>query len=252
MELALELVNHVPPGIADRLLERLRATESARCAAEERCTIAEERCATARATVSVVAAAPSHSGLRSCVLIALVSAVVAWGLTLAIIFTPAPPPCPERRQLPTHAGRVPPESSAPQDTLQACSGGENGTEPNTVCEAHLVQVREEAAELRRRRSELETGYNRVLEAISEWTDFLRRVWGPEGLTTASRGKIGLRSSELEAHCLEAARPARNALKDLEVLHRGGAAPVPALEGRRPSASGERRNASVSESPQLGH
>jgi len=59
MELALELVNHVPPDIADRLIGRLRETEAAR-------TLADARCVTATAFLEDNGSPSPHQSFFDC------------------------------------------------------------------------------------------------------------------------------------------------------------------------------------------
>ncbi|CAE8625783.1 unnamed protein product, partial [Polarella glacialis] len=83
-----------------------------------------------------------------------------------------------------------------------------------ACEALLWEAQEEAEELRRRNKDLQDGYAGALQAVSQWVGFLHNVWGPGGLAAYDNTNLKLSSGELEAHCLEAAKPGRTALEAL--------------------------------------
>lgn len=211
MELALELVNHVPPDIADGLIERLRRTEAARSEAEERCLRAEARCAAAAAR----ARASTGSALHSCGSL-LFAAALAFALTLALARGLAPLASASVAAAAAHAAGA--ETAVPRVPAKVLSV-HAGDDPHAVCQDLLREVRGETETLRRRHSELREGYNRALEEVGSWLDFLRRAWSPQGLGDESRTSHTLKSSELEAHCLEAARPGRWAIEEL--LKRAG-------------------------------
>lgn len=162
MELALELVNHVTPDIADQLLAHLREAEVARQAAEDRC--ASLQSLVLRVQTSVGDAAPplgeaSPPGRRWAVSLAAAVwfAGILFPALVAIWFAPAWSPeghcvpCAEMA-----AGNIVQQPGA----LAAC------------LEAVQV-VHAEAEELRVLHKERVTGYHKAMEGMSSWVNYLR-------------------------------------------------------------------------------
>jgi len=64
------------------------------------------------------------------------------------------------------------------------------------------------------RLELRSGREAAVAAMRQWPSFLARVWGKRLIQDNMDIHMELKRSELEAHCLEAAKPGR---KHLEAL-----------------------------------
>jgi len=253
MELALELVNHVPREMADRLIDRLRGEEAARCAAEERCAEAEERISAAldvkdMRTLKAGKGRKCASAALFGVILLFVLASLCWFSRDFDYFTEGKQwitwlySAHTREHVVTSAERwndtglvnsTPWDVDARAATVEQDSDWRrrhDGT-PFMIdaCDSMLREAREELHELRRHYGALQDGYRSVLEAVSEWLEFLRIVWGPSmgannismpsgpssgslvaSLTTATS------PHELEASCLVASEPGRRALEALLV------------------------------------
>lgn len=191
MELALELVNHVPQEMADRLVGRLRAAEVARMAASERAAEAAGRIDEARARARAAEEELARSPALGCslgagpVALLLVSLLAAGGLLIG---------APGRM----HASGV----------------------AATACREPLREARGETQALRRRHEELQGAYRRVLEAKSKWLEFLRNAAQASDRPLPAAGIAGAegvgapRPGVVEARCFAAARPGHRALEAL--------------------------------------
>lgn len=232
MEVALEVVNHVPPVMQDRLIERLRAAEDARTAAEDRAATAAlaaaaeadaEAEAAAGARASQVASASDEARSTS-----YCWWVVVFLLAAVVYFGGAADPSSWSPAVTTESSQAP-SAALPQkqpSAALAASGSRNdqvcGTtdadehnlsDPITLaCEATLGEVQKETEALRRHRDELAHGYGRALEEMSQWLSFLRVMREGRDAPDAGAGSEALTRPELEAHCLQAARPGRQALE----------------------------------------
>jgi len=212
LELALELVNHVPPHVADRLIKRLRSAEAARCSAEDRCRQAEERRAQAESVTQ-------RSGLTSCrwLLWPLLAVLACWALERSVVgqslSSPATGALPSMRA--AQKEQAIPEIAVEEEVCGSeLETSEQSQAAALACEALLWEAQEEAEELRRRNKDLQDGYAGALQAVSQWVGFLHNVWGLGGLAAHDNTNLKLSSGELEAHCLEAAKPGRTALEAL--------------------------------------
>eukprot|EP00439_Symbiodinium_sp_Y106_P028912 s2208_g3.t1 len=185
MELALELVNHVRPEVADRLLQRLRGAETARQLAEERFQRARSqegrwcRCGRIVDVALVVT------------LLVLLAVQVADAFSQLAAKEPPPqlPQAPTRQESPPALFRV------PAHELQE----ENVSDSNVTCEAFLEEVLVETEQLKRRHERLQAGFAGALQAASQWVGFLQRA-----ATNASHGNL--------AECREAAKPGQAAIE----------------------------------------
>lgn len=238
LELALELVNHVPPEVADRLMERLRLAESARCALEARCEQLElelttQEMATQHEEDEEVALCcfPCLAAPRA----ALRRAVLAW-LLLAALFLAALAAAWGNYSF-EEAGHQHPPARPVNLSFQ------DDEAEDMACEALLWEADLEAEELRRRQQELEVGYGSVLEAVGHWVAFLQQ------LPNARRNKSWTRAPALARQCAEAAKPARIAL---EALMPVAAPPTPSSvqSWHVSSASLHKRLASVGRSAEV--
>lgn len=189
MELALELVNHVRPEVADRLLQRLRGAETARQLAEERFQRARSqegswcRCGRLVDVALVVT------------LVVLLAVQVADAFSQLATKEPSPqPPQAQMRQ----DIESPPAlfRQVPAHELQ-----ENVSDGNVSCEAFLREALQETAQLKRRHERLQAGFAGALQAASQWVGFLQRA-----ATDASHGNL--------AECREAAKPGQAAIEAL--------------------------------------
>eukprot|EP00930_Biecheleria_cincta_P076119 TRINITY_DN63326_c0_g1_i1.p1 TRINITY_DN63326_c0_g1~~TRINITY_DN63326_c0_g1_i1.p1 ORF type:complete len:406 (-),score=78.33 TRINITY_DN63326_c0_g1_i1:153-1322(-) len=203
LELALELVNHVPPEVADRLMERLRLAESARRALEARCErlklelTTQERAEQHEEDEEVaLCCLPCLAAPRA----ALRRAVLAW-LLLAAMFLIALAVAWDSSSFEDaghwHSPARPVNLSLQDDEAE-----------DLACEALLWEAESEAEELRRRQQELEVGYGSVLEAVGYWVAFLQQ------LPNDRRNKTWTSGPALAQQCAEAAKPARIALEAL--------------------------------------
>ncbi|CAE7810049.1 unnamed protein product, partial [Symbiodinium sp. CCMP2592] len=188
MELALELVNHVRPEVADRLLQRLRGAETARQLAEERFQRARSQegrwCRCGRIVdVALVLT-----------LLVLLAVQVADAVSqLGPKEQPAQPPqAPTRQESPPALF-----SRVPAHELQE----ENVSDSNVTCEAFLQEALLQTEQLKRRHERLQVGFAGALQAASQWVGFLQRA-----AANASHGNL--------AECREAAKPGQAAIEAL--------------------------------------
>lgn len=245
MELALELVNHVEPNVADRLIERLRTAESSRLRAEERLRRAEERYNAAKAA--------GESGLQrqqvrqGCLVLSLLLALLV-ALAVVLIFG-------RNRAVAGSIGAMPSEQSSatftPQSVVEAADGQDDeeafpdeapaiceapGTtaDDEELCEAVALEARAELQELQDWNAELQAGYGKAVAAVSDWVRFLKEVWGSEGLDSQLQRQHGLSHGALEAHCIQSALPGRLAMEELA---RSVVPPSPRSRGRKEAEPG---------------
>ncbi|CAE7273049.1 unnamed protein product, partial [Symbiodinium sp. CCMP2456] len=189
MELALELVNHVRPEVADRLLQRLRGAETARQLAEERFQRARSqegrwcRCGRIVDVALVVT------------LLVLLAVQVADRFSQLGTKDPDPSPQPPQAQMRQDI-ESPLFSQVPAHALQ-----ENVSDSNVSCEAFLQEALLETDQLKRRHEHLQAGFAGALQAASQWVGFLQRA-----ATNASHGNL--------AECREAAKPGQAAIEAL--------------------------------------
>lgn len=241
MELALELVNHISPEVADRLIERLRAAEAARMAAEERCRRAEERCRAAKSLgASPLRSAKCRQGylvLSLLLALLLVLGAIIWGGTdsfprrntwqeistcpsgpeaSALIssgsgaFVQAPAEVIQQDEEAKEEADV--EDVNLEDEQQLCGTDDSDDEIQDVCGALVREAQEEAQELRAWNAEIQERFGHSVHAISQWVAFLKSVWGADGPNSIKERRLN--NGELEAHCIQSALPGRNALNDL--------------------------------------
>lgn len=175
LELSLELVNHVPPHIADRLMDRLRSAEAARQFVENQCE--------AGSTLSSNFSVPGLPWL-------LISMVFLAQAT-AFLHGAAPMMTPAQQTLVNHL-----EAASPAEV-------EVTGDLNFTCEAFLWEAEREAMELQRRHQQLQAAFSGALEAASNWVGFLQKA--TQRLSNES-GQHQL--------CVEAARPGLAALQAL--------------------------------------
>lgn len=226
MELALDLMNHVSPDVADMLIGRLRLTDAAYCDAQERRREAEGRLASAPASSPQQAARPRPPARRppgaglALALALLGLAVLALSAALMVAPEEVPPEgaeplnasCPALVQEVASYAHEPAEPAEPAP-LPVCDAA---TEfwGLRECEAVKRAAAAEAERLRAERRELGTGHAAALAAMREWPAFLSRVWGERLIQDNMDVHMELKKSELEAHCLEAAKPGRKLLEAL--------------------------------------
>jgi len=234
-------VNHVSLESADRLLDRLRATEGAARAAEERCAAAAAAMAAAvAATVDTAAMdlppADSDNGARPaavlasalsrsrrlwlCGVLALIAGTLMAAAARVTLF--AALAAAERHSAHTAALNASVESWEGEEVnrqsvlplhMQAFLDDAAG-----ACEAELLVVRAETARVQSRRDMLERDYNSALEAMSVFIEFLRHAPASaagDGATNATaREGMGGDDRDDEAECAVAARPGLEALGGL--------------------------------------
>ncbi|CAL1126323.1 unnamed protein product [Cladocopium goreaui] len=147
LELSLELVNHVPPHIADRLMDRLRSAEAARQFVENQCE--------AGSTLSSNFSVPGLPWL-------LISMVFLAQAT-AFLHGAAPMMTPAQQTLVNHL-----EAASPAEV-------EVTGDLNFTCEAFLWEAEREAMELQRRHQQLQAAFSGALEAASNWVGFLQKA-----------------------------------------------------------------------------
>lgn len=200
MELALELVNHVPPATADQLLDRLRTAEAALVEAEERLDAARRR-----ASRPSVVGGPCGSFFVA-VLSLAVTATLAVALCttwfdVAGLFRAVPLTCGNA------AGWTSPQNDkSVRPWLTDTS--DNGLELciSSACALVLEEARADEAALQRSHEELQAGYNQALQAMGSWIQFVRDVAQPN----AKRRE----GSSLRSECIDASHPGRHALRSL--------------------------------------
>jgi len=252
MEFVLDLVNHVPREMADRLIEYFRSEESARCDAEDLCLEAEERKAavwdarnerTSRASRGVGCASPALLGVAFLVLLSL----LVWLLGGFAFLTEGDQWRSGghfvRELEPVAAGdegrsHVRLAAAAPLEADQGGSGSESiqdgKPESSDFCGSLLQDAKEDVRELDGQLHVLQDGYRDVLEAWSEWVDFVRVAMGmsiggtinstSSGASSGSFSTLlstALPPRELEARCLAAFQPGRRAIENLLVSGAGG-------------------------------
>lgn len=175
-ELSLELVNHVPPHIADRLMDRLRSAEAARQFVENQCE--------AGSTLSSNFSVPGLPWLLiSMVFLAQATAFLHGA---APLMTP-----PAQQTLVNHLEAASPEVEVTGDL-------------NFTCEAFLWEAEREAMELQRRHQQLQAAFSGALEAASNWVGFLQKA----------TQRLSNESGQEHQLCVEAARPGLAALQAL--------------------------------------
>lgn len=215
MELALELVNHVPPEVADRLIDRLREAEAARMDAEERCILAEERLVASARLIASRKERPDRSCLYAAAMVILALAVGA------AYWLGHEDPC-KAAAVAHHelmrqrvAENLAAERQEVAEETEVCSDAvESDLRLESVCDVMLKEAEEERQQLLSRRAHLQQGFGAALEAVSEWLHFLHAVWTPEGLSVEKPGRHAMKRNDIEAHCFEAARPGRELLEEL--------------------------------------
>lgn len=176
LELSLELVNHVPPHIADRLMDRLRSAEAARQFVENQCE--------AGSTLSSNFSVPGLPWLLiSMVFLAQATAFLHGA---APLMTP-----PAQQTLVNHLEAASPEVEVTGDL-------------NFTCEAFLWEAEREAMELQRRHQQLQAAFSGALEAASNWVGFLQKA----------TQRLSNESGQEHQLCVEAARPGLAALQAL--------------------------------------
>jgi len=199
MELALELVNHVSPATADRLLDRLRTAEAALVEAEKRHDAVRRR-----------ASQPGGDGRLGGVAVAVLLVV----LVVAVIgFL-----CVMR---PNVTGLVDAEPMECKNAANWTGPEDDGTDPpwltdavdnsedvciSSACALVLEEARADEAALQRSHEELQAGYNEALQAMGSWISFVREVAQPN----AKRRE----GSSLRSACIDASIPGRQALRKL--------------------------------------
>lgn len=197
MELALELVNHVPPATADQLLDRLRAAEAALVEAEERLASARRR--------SLQPKRVGPCGVFIALLPLMVAAVAAllwlsWPDVIGIVGA-SPSAC---------ANALSQTMPQNEDTIRslASEAEDNGSEfcVSSACAVVLEEARAEEAALQRSHEELQAGYNQALQSMGSWIQFVRDVAQPN----AKRRE----GSSLRSECIDASLPGRHALRNL--------------------------------------
>lgn len=252
MELALEVVNHLPPDVADRLIDRLRATEAARCCAEERCaalTAVLEAASVAQSGTSTPgrgsAAEEELAGAE--VLTPRRSRCWSWrflfmGLALAATLAMSCIPRPQAGAIGTwpaegqpaassvtaspgaelrNGGAQLPEASSvePSDAVAKSVGEASAEHEDVTCPAALLEVQEDVTNLKLTRWELEERYNKVLEEMSSWVAFLRNSPGFFGEKPSEKKATYEEARQLEDACIQAARPGWNALRQLAPMRK---------------------------------
>lgn len=250
MELALELVNYLPAHAAELLLEKLRAAEVRRRAAQSRLSRAEDR-ARARSEVAVAmerrptcaivsqgvasderaARTMRTSGKNGCdsmligtrwmngccvtnfiMLVAVMAVVVCVAIALSHLGG-----CSLAvRGLPAVSSYVAGWPGALTELGLNHSGAADSAP--TACDLVLKDALEELDELRMAREELAAGYNRAIAATGPVIAFVSNLWRrhPDENGTHS---IAAELGSLGQECMEAAYPGRSAL--LALLPGGG-------------------------------
>jgi len=258
MELALEVVNHLPADVADRLIDRLRATEAARCSAEERCAALinameaaasqpespqlGQGAAAERELAGTDDLTPGRSRCFSCRFLFL---GLALAVALAVICIPwllfAPMPQAAKTGASPSEGELAASAVSASPVVNLSSGGAipldvNSTGPSDavakrvdeasadhehqICQAALQEVREDVRILNQTRWQLEERYNKVLEDMSSWVAFLRNSPGFFGEKASEKKETYEEARQLEDTCIEAARPGWNALRRLAPVRKG--------------------------------
>jgi len=257
MELALEVVNHLPADVADRLIDRLRATEAARCSAEERCAVliaAMEAAASqperpqpgqGAAEKEPAGTDDSTRGRSRCFSRRLLLLGLALAAALGVIcilwllLSPMPQAAktgasPSEGELAASAVTASPvvnlssEGAIPLDVNIAGSSDAVATRveeasadlEHQICQAALQEVREDVRILNQTRWQLEERYNKVLEDMSSWVAFLRNSPGFFGEKASEKKETYEEARQLEDTCIEAARPGWNALRRLAPVRKG--------------------------------
>lgn len=177
LELSLELVNHVPPHIADRLMERLRSAEAARQFVENQC---------GEAGSTSLSSNSSLPGLPWLLISVLFLALQAF------LHGSAPMMKEPAQQLQTLVRLEAPEVEV------------TGEDLNFTCEAFLWEAEREAIELQRRHEQLQAAFSGALEAASNWVGFLQKA----------TQRLSNESGQDHQLCVEAARPGLAALQAL--------------------------------------
>jgi len=233
-------VNHVSLESADRLIDRLRATEGAARAAEERCAAAAAAMAAVAATVDTAAMdlPPADSGsgahpaavrasarsrprrLWLCGVLALIAGTLmaaAARVTLFAAWAAAEKHSPHTAALNASVESWEGEEVDRQSVLPLCMQAFHDDAAG-ACEAELLWIRAETARVQSRRDMLERDYNSALEAMSVFIEFLRHAPASaagEGATNATaREVMGGDDRDDEAECAVAARPGLEALGGL--------------------------------------
>eukprot|EP00440_Ansanella_granifera_P070122 gb/GFBE01076076.1/.p1 GENE.gb/GFBE01076076.1/~~gb/GFBE01076076.1/.p1 ORF type:complete len:372 (+),score=66.19 gb/GFBE01076076.1/:1-1116(+) len=224
LELALELVNHVPTEVADRLIDRLRAAEAARHSAEERCQRAAASCRDAAEALDeddeevplccmpclTASAGALRRALLCWSLLAAVLLGIAAGLCVAQVPLWALLEVPTQRLGAAASTLLEPEEAVepPSRSVDKVCGlvdiDDAESADDLACEALLFEAKTEAEELHRRHRELQAGFGGALEAVSHWVAFLQKMVAADSLS----------GSDLEQQCVEAARPGVGALEAL--------------------------------------
>lgn len=184
LELSLELVNHVPPHVADRLMDRLRAAEAAR-------QVVENRCGEAGST-----SLSSNFGLPGLLSPWLLISLVFLALQAFLHGAPM-------MKAPTQLqALVSLEAAAPAAPPPAEVDGTGDL--NFTCEAFLWEAEGEAIELQKRHQQLQEAFGGALEAASAWVGFLQKA----------TQRLSNESGQEHQLCVEAARPGLAALQAL--------------------------------------
>lgn len=227
----MELVNHMPPGVADKLIGRLRASEMARQAAEERAAAAsaaaagqaaealspeaEGRCAhsdearfrrswlrpvaltAAAAALAAAMAAAAHLGFETPALLSQCAATAAAAVLAAATAEPL-------------------HSMKHAETFSSVAAV---ADSHPLCEEALQELGNTTNALRRHRAIISTNYLKVIEAAGPWMRFAldHRAAADTKARSADPTPRGNDGEGEQEDCWEAAGPAREALKALAAL-----------------------------------
>lgn len=221
MELALELVNFLQPEDAERLMAPLLEAEACAWAAEERCRVAEQKLRIAQGLPELVEEMleeedeiadelPKRPSIRWVIRILAFLIGCAMSSTVVYLSRAFEPVAPEV-SCNTHSVNVSTADAVEQ--LWDCydNGWIQEEEKDAVCQVLLQEVQTEVDQMEWFNLEMQEGYNTAMEAVSEWVRFLHSVWSPRGLNDPEKTAHPLLGSELEFHCMQAAKEASKAL-----------------------------------------